>query len=261
MAAIDDRGQFGTRRSALARGIAVAFGVPGLILFASAAGFGALARDAGLSLGNANLMMATLFALPAQVVMVDQLARGGSLLGAALAVTLIGVRLLPMTAVLAPHLGGPSAGRLGKVIAVHAIAITAWMEGFRRLPSIAEPLRLPHFLGIGAGLILASLAGTTAGFAAAGVVPPAFAAALLFLTPIYFMLSLIETAGGAGDWLAIAIGAALGPLSYLFAPGFDLLLTGVVGGTAAYLLGRRWRGMWRLDGHEDTVRDELRDGR
>ena len=112
MAAIDDRGQFGTRRSALARGIAVAFGVPGLILFASAAGFGALARDAGLSLGNANLMMATLFALPAQVVMVDQLARGGSLLGAALAVTLIGVRLLPMTAVLAPHLGGPSAGRL-----------------------------------------------------------------------------------------------------------------------------------------------------
>lgn len=231
-------GGFATDAQAFRAGLAVALSIPGFILLASAAGFGALARDAGLSVGNANIMMGALFALPAQVVMVDQLARGGSLFGAILAVSLIGVRLLPMTVVLAPFLGGRHAGRWTKLVAVHAIAITAWIEGFRRLPTIAEERRMPHFLGIGVGLIAAALAGTTIGFGLAGAVPPVFAAALLFLTPIYFMLSLLQTAGRDGELLAIVIGAVLGPVAFLFAPGFDLLLTGLIGGTAAFLVAR-----------------------
>lgn len=241
----DDQGGsgFATDAQAFRAGLAAAFSIPGLILFASAAGFGALARDAGLSIGNANVMMAALFALPAQVVMVDQLARGGSLLGAVLAVSLIGVRLLPMTVVLAPYLGGRHAGRWTKVVAVHAIAITGWIEGFRRLPAVAEERRMPHFLGIGAGLIAAAMTGTTVGYGLAGAVPSVFSAALLFLTPIYFMLSLLQTAGRDGELLAIVMGAVLGPIAFYFAPGFDLLLTGLIAGTAAYLVttarGRR----------------------
>ena len=48
-----------TPRRAIIRGMLVAFDVPGMILLASCCGFGALARDAGVSVGNAMLMMAT----------------------------------------------------------------------------------------------------------------------------------------------------------------------------------------------------------
>lgn len=234
------------------RGTAILFTIPGFILLASAGGFGALARDAGLSLGNAVLMMGALFALPAQVVMVDQLARGGSLLGAAVAVALIGVRLLPMTVVLAPYLGGSRASSPLKLLAVHAVAITAWIEGLRRLPDLPERLRLPYFGGLGVGLVTASLLGTVAGYELAAQLPPPLAAALLFMTPIYFILSLLATAARASDGLAIGFGSVLGPLAFALAPGFDLLITGLVAGTAAHLVARRWRATVRGDGDPDS---------
>jgi hypothetical protein len=45
------------------------------------------------------------------------------------------------------------------------------------------------------------------------------------------------------DLLAIGIGCGLAPVFYLLMPGFDLLATGVIGGTLAFLLrGRGARG-------------------
>jgi hypothetical protein len=40
------------------------------------------------------------------------------------------------------------------------------------------------------------------------------------------------------DMAAVAIGCGLSPILYLVLPGFDLLATGLVGGTLAYLVGR-----------------------
>jgi predicted branched-subunit amino acid permease len=230
-----------SRAKAFRDGLLVALSIPGFILFASAAGFGALARDAGLSLGNAALMMGAFFALPAQVVMTDQIARGGSLAAAALAVALIGVRLLPMTVVLVPHLGLDKAPAWQRIAAAHAIAITAWIEGMRRLPQLPDDQRLAYFGGLGWGLVVAATAGTLIGFIVAGQLPPLWAAALLFLTPIYFMIALLATAVTAGDWGAITAGALLGPPLFLLAPGFDLLLTGLIGGTIAHVYARRQR--------------------
>ena len=68
-----------SQRRALRAGFLGCLSVPGLILFCSAAGYGALARDSGFSLFNAAFMMAVLYALPAQVVVIDQLARGASI--------------------------------------------------------------------------------------------------------------------------------------------------------------------------------------
>ena len=235
------------------RGLGVALTVPGLILLASCFGFGALARDAGLSLFNAGLMMATLFALPAQVAFLDQLARGASLIAGAIAVTLTGIRLLPMVVTLMPLIRGETRPGVRTFVAVHGIAITAWMEGFRRLPAIPEELRLTHFLGISTGLILISVVGTLGGHIAAGALPTLLAATLLFLTPVYFMISLLATAGVAADRLAIVIGGVLGPLLYTIAPGFDLLLCGIIGGTIAYMAGKSW--VKRVDAwHSDWER-------
>ena len=228
-----------TRAVAFRRGLTVVLSTAGIILFASAAGYGALARDAGFSLTNSVYMMGIFFALPAQVVLLDQVSRGASLMAGALAVSLTGLRLLPMSVVIMPLLKGPNSSRWRYLIAAHYVAVTAWIEGWRRLPHVPVHLRMDHYLGIGTGLLSATLIGTVAGFEIAGTVHPVIAAALLFLTPIYFLLSLIATASGRSELMAIAFGAMLGLPLYLYAPGFDLLLSGLIGGTLAHFIAKR----------------------
>ena len=227
-----------SRAAAFGRGLVVATRLPGVILMASCSGFGALARDAGLTLGNAVAMMLAMFALPAQVVLTDQLARGGAVMAGALAVTLTGIRLLPMVVTIMPYLREERRPGWRTLLAVHGVAITAWIEGMRRLPDVPQRLRLSHFLGISGGLVAVSAIGTVAGFLAAGALPPLLAAVLLFLTPIYFMISMLATARVRADYLAIIVGGIVGPLAYLAAPGFDLLAAGVVGGSIAHLAAR-----------------------
>jgi len=40
----------------------------------------------------------------------------------------------------------------------------------------------------------------------------------------------------------------------VLAPGFDLLLTGLVGGTAAHVAAKRWHSLWRADEADDRWR-------
>lgn len=201
-------------------------------------GFGALARDAGFSVGQAIFTTVGIFQLPGQVALVDQVARGATLLTAAFAVLLTAVRLLPMTVVLMPYLRGSGLPRWLEYAASHFVAITAWVEALRRLPPLPEHVRLPYFLGFAVVLCSGTVIATVAGYHLAGELPPILAAALLFLTPIYFVLSLIAAATTRADQLAIVFGVVLGPVLFVYVPGLDLLATGLIGGTIAYGLGR-----------------------
>jgi predicted branched-subunit amino acid permease len=227
-----------TAASAFARGLALAVTTPGIVLFLTALGFGTLVRDAGLHVGHALMLSVAMYALPAQVMVVDQIQRGATLATIALAVTLTAVRLLPMTVSLLPYLRSARAPVPLQVLAVHAIAITAWSEGHRRLPQLPEALRLPHFLGLALGMMAATSLGAVTGFLMAAQMPPVVQTALLFLTPAYFLLSTILSAQHRRDWSAIVLGGALAPLAHLVVPGLDLLIAGLVGGTVAYLAGR-----------------------
>jgi predicted branched-subunit amino acid permease len=220
------------------RGIRVMLSTPGVVLFATSIGFGALARDLGFSFAQAVFLSTVFYALPAQVVLVDQLARGAALAAAAFAVSLTAIRLLPMTVSLLPYIRDHRGIRPIHIFAVHFMAITVWIEGNRRLPSLPEHLRLPHFFGIGFAMFAATGLGTIAGHLLAARVPPLVSAALLFMTPIYFLLSLLSGANRRMDWLAIAVGLCLGPILFTILPGPDLMLTGLIGGTIAYLAGR-----------------------
>src|SRR5262249_40955290 len=113
------------------------------------------------------------------------------------------------------------------------------VEAQRRLPLVPAELRLATHFGLGLAFWVAMMTGTMAGYALAGSVPPMVSATLLFLTPIYFLLSLLATARVRMDFLAIGIGCALAPVFYLVTPGFDLLATGLIGGTLAFLLRKR----------------------
>ena len=231
-----------SRRTAFLRGLRIAGAAPGLVLLATSLGFGALARDLGFTLGHVVFIAASVYALPAQVLLIDQLARGATVAAVAFAVSLTAIRLLPMTVALMPYLRDGAAPRPIHVLAVHFVAVTGWIEGNRRLPPLVEHLRLPHFLGIGSATVFCTVTGAAAGYLVAGSLPPALAAALLFMTPIYFLLSMMLGARTSADWLAIAFGAALGPSLFVLLPGPDLFLTGLIGGTLAWAIGRWWRG-------------------
>jgi predicted branched-subunit amino acid permease len=227
-------------RSAILRGLRIIGAAPGIVLFSTALGFGAMARALGFSLGHVMFLSASVYALPAQLLLIDQLARGATLAAVAMAVSLTAIRLLPMTVAMMPYLRDGRGTRAIHILAVHFIAVTAWIEGSRRLPPLPEPLRLPYFLGIGAGTVFCTVMGSMTGYLVAGALPPTLAAALLFMTPIYFLLSMMLGARDLGDWLAVLFGAILGPSLYLLIPGPDLLLTGLLGGTLAWAIGR-WR--------------------
>lgn len=228
-----------TPAHAFARGLRAALAVPGLVLFSTSLGFGALARDLGFGLGHTIFVSATVYATPAQIVLLDQLARGATLAAAGFAVSLTAIRMLPMVVTLMPYLRDERGVRWVHLLAVHLVAITAWVEAQRRLPELPAGLRLPHFLGLGTGLAGSAAAGSAFGFALAGALPPLLAATLLFMTPLYFLLSMLTTARTAPDYVAIGSGCLLGPALYLALPGLDLLATGLIGGTLAFLSGRR----------------------
>lgn len=211
---------------------------PALILWLSCLGFGALANETGLSLLHTLFMSLFIFALPGQVVLVDEMARGASIVTAGLAVTATAVRLLPMTVALllvVRERGGP---RWITFLLAYYTAITMWVETMRRAPMLPRRLRGAYALGITGALIGASSAGAIFGFLLSANVPEIFAAALLFLTPVYFLLSMLATSRAARDILPILAGLALAPVFHLVAPQWDLLLTGLAGGTASFLAAR-----------------------
>jgi predicted branched-subunit amino acid permease len=211
---------------------------PTLILSLSFVGFGALTRATGLSLLDTVFMSVFIFALPGQVVLVDEMARGASVVTAGIAVTATAVRLMPMTVALLPVVrerGGP---KWLEFVVAYFVAITVWVESMRRTPLLPRPLRTAYALGIAAILVVSSSTGGIAGFLLAANVPKIFAAALLFLTPIYFLLSMLSGNRLIGDVLPIAVGMVLGPLLHLAFPQWDLLLTGLIGGTLSFAAAR-----------------------
>ncbi|HWB45764.1 MAG TPA: AzlC family ABC transporter permease [Hyphomicrobiaceae bacterium] len=226
--------------AAFGRGLLLVWSVPAFVLFGTALGFGALARDGGFSVGHATFVAATMFALPNQVVLIDQLARNEAVAGVALAVALTAMRLMPMTVTLAPLFRGDKRRPVLELLASHFVAVSTWIEGNRRLPLTPAGLRLSQHFGQGVAISMMMVLGTLSGYALAGRVPDVVSAALLFMTPLYFVLSLVATSRSPMDLAAILIGCALSPLMFRLVPGFDLLATGLVGGTAAFLAGRRF---------------------
>jgi predicted branched-subunit amino acid permease len=224
------------------RGLAAAsVSAAGWILAATGIGFGALAHDLGFTLWHMLFISATIFALPAQVLVIDELARGAGVAGAALAVGLTAVRLLPMTVSIMPLIRDETKPRWLHLYAVHFLAITAWLEGYRLLPGLPARVRLPFFAGQGTGFMALMSFGGATGYLLSSGLPPVLTAALLLMTPIYFTCSLLVAARARTDYAAILAGGVLAPVAYKLLPGFDLMIAGFAGGTIAWLAGRAGR--------------------
>src|SRR5690606_12413563 len=81
-------------------GMRAAICTGGLVLSGSFLGFGALIHASGLSIAEGVFMTLTMWALPGQVVLVNMMDSGAGIVASAVAVTLTGVRLMPMVVLL-----------------------------------------------------------------------------------------------------------------------------------------------------------------
>lgn len=207
-------------------------------LFATYVGVGALAHDLNFSLLWALLATTLVWAAPAQMIVLTALGTGGAAIQAAAAVTLSGIRFMPMVVALLPMLRGPTTKTWQLLLPMHFTAVTVWVESMRLVPHRPREHRIAIVNGLGTGVMTSAVLMTIVGYNLAATLPPLFGAAVLFLTPISFLLTTASNSRTLVDRIALGLGVGLLPLANQLNTGVDLLIAGVAAGTVAYAVHR-----------------------
>jgi predicted branched-subunit amino acid permease len=139
---------------------------------------------------------------------------------------------------LLPLIKMPSTRTYQLLVPAHFTAVSMWVDSLRLLPGIPRERRIAFCTGIGMGMVLYGMIATALGYLLAAKLPPLFAAAVLFLTPISFMIAIARNAKGMVDRLALALGLVLAPLFSMAKIELHLLFAGLAAGTLAYLAHR-----------------------
>lgn len=209
-----------------------------LVLAGTYIGIGALTHDFGLTSWWLAMSTALVWAAPAQVILISTLGTGAALFEVALAVTLSAVRLFPMVVALMPILRGPGTRLRELLLPTHFTSVSMWVESLRLLPGIAHTWRIPFCNGLAIGYMSTAIIFGFVGFYLAAGLPPLLAGGLLFLTPMSFLMSTARNARMMIDKVALVLGLVIGPVLTALDVGLDLLWTGMIGGTLAYLVHR-----------------------
>jgi hypothetical protein len=207
------------------------------VLLGNYLGIGALSYEFGFSAGWMVLSTLLVWAAPAQVILISTL-NTAALFEVALAVTLSSVRFLPMVAALLPMFNRPGQRQRNLLMPMHLTAISVWVEGMRLLPVVPQERRTAFYNGLGTGLMFAAVIASIAGHYLAARLPSLFAAALLFLTPMALLMSLSRGSRTLLDRLAFGLGLVIGPVLAAYKVGLDLMWTGIIAGTTAYVVHR-----------------------
>jgi len=94
-----------------------------LVLFATYLGIGALAHDSNFSMGWALAGTLFVWAGPAQIILISTLGTGGTVVQAAIAVTLSAIRLFPMVVAVLPMIRTPQTPLRKLALPAHFIAV------------------------------------------------------------------------------------------------------------------------------------------
>ncbi|MCZ4282383.1 AzlC family ABC transporter permease [Kiloniella laminariae] len=230
---------FGSVRLAYINGCKDAFGIPAIILGSTYMGFGALVSETGLEIWHALLSSGINWAIPGQIATMELYAVDASLFAIAAAVALINCRLLPMTIVLMPHIRNKTTPKIAYYFMSNFIAVTGWAAAMRQCPLLPEEQRFPYFIGFVIPLWSICMLSTAVGYYLPGILPGEITMGLVFLNPVYFMLVFVADFTQPGRPTALILGAILGPLTFLLSPDWNLLITGLIGGTIAFYIAER----------------------
>ena len=218
-------------------GIRDAAGAPAMVLFAGMVGFGAMGKTNGFDVWFTTFTSFFMFALPGQVVLLEMAITGSSVVAIALAVTLTSTRFITMTVTLFPQFHQKDRNR-SLYASVHLLAMTAWAISMREFHAIEVKHRLSYFVGLGLLCWLISVPGTILGYFLAGLVPAPVTLGLVFINPLFFLLTFTEVK----PWInriAIGLGCLFAPILTILDRDTSLLTTGVLAGTIAYLIDRK----------------------
>ncbi|MGL4241455.1 MAG: AzlC family ABC transporter permease [Beijerinckiaceae bacterium] len=224
-------------------GIRDASGLASVTIAFSLVGIGGLVRDIGFPMAAGPLSTIFMWAGPAQVLLFGSIAAGTALPLIAVAILFSSLRFLPMTMSIVPLINEPKRPTWQLLLAAHLIAITNWAEGMRRLPDMPHGERYSYFCAFGTTVLVSGAIATAAGYYLVAAFPPVLAAALLFTTPMFFTVNLTAGAKRLLDWLPIAFSVAIiAAAPHTFGTDYDLMIAGLVGGTAAWAIQRKaWR--------------------
>jgi predicted branched-subunit amino acid permease len=208
------------------------------VLFGTYIGIGALAYDFNFSLVWVTASTLLVWAGPAQVILISTLGGGAQLIEVAIAVGLSGVRLLPMVVALMPVLRGPKTKTHQLLLPAHFTAVSMWVESMRLAPGLPVERRIPFVNGIASGYLMAAVVATVLGYYLAARLPTLLTAALLFLTPVSFLVSIARNSSLLVDRVALIAGLVIGPILAYRNIELDVMWAGVAGGTIAYVAHR-----------------------
>ncbi|WP_137044364.1 AzlC family ABC transporter permease [Pseudolabrys sp. FHR47] len=214
-------------------------------------GLGALAHDFGLSAWWLTLSTIFVWAAPAQVILISGIGTGAAMIEVALAVTLSAIRLFPMVVALLPLLRTRTTRTRELVLPAHFTSVSMWIESLHILPKLASEHRVAYCNGLSVAFMGTAATFGLVGFFLAAGLPPLYAAALLFITPISFLISTARSAVTMLDRVALALGIVLGTALAALHVEFDLMWSGVGGGTLAYLVNRIWKSRARAGDKAD----------
>jgi predicted branched-subunit amino acid permease len=230
-----------SRRYWFVQGMKGLLSLPGFILMSAFVGFTALAFQSGLSRGEATFMTLFVWALPSQMILVGAISSGTSVLATFIAVSLASFRMAPMVAALVPEIKDKKSSSIILLLLSHFVAITAWVYTLKRVSDIPRGGRIPFFAGLGMTLTAVNSLLVFCLYGIVSDLPPLAAGTLYFLTPMYFVMSIWESSRQRVMHWSLILGIILEPLFHWLTPQLDILATGLVGGTVAYLADRLFR--------------------
>lgn len=214
--------------------------LPAFILFFTMMGFGSFARSNGFDIEMAMAASMFIWGLPGQLVMVDLAAGGQPLLAIVFACSLANARFLPMVVSFLPLISRPGANFSQLVLDAQLLSINSWAMCLKEFPRVEVQHRRRYFVIFALVLLMAALIGTIVGHAGSLILPHALVVGLIFASPLFFAL-VLSAVPAFSHRVAMIGGCVIMPLMHYWLPSVDLLLTGLIGGTTAFLIGRKKR--------------------
>ncbi|MDB2390160.1 AzlC family ABC transporter permease [Alphaproteobacteria bacterium] len=218
-------------------GIRDGINVPGFALMSTMTGFASIAREAGFDIWMTLVTTATVFGMPGQVAFASLFAGGASLLLIFVAVSLANMRMMLMVISGSDILKLPAHNLpfWKRLLLMHFLAITSWAQIGFKSHQYPPPLLLTYYIGFSLTIFTFAMIGTLIGFYIADWLPPDILRLVIFVTPLYILL-LVVNARQTINRLSAVIGGTLCPLIYPLAADWSILIAGMIGGSLAMFI-------------------------
>ena len=198
---------------------------------------GSLLKNLEFNIQESVFSTITIYALPGSLVMAESLLVGASLSSIFLAVWFVNARLYPMAVSLFPLMIHKNQPKWKYYFSCHFIAVSAWLIMKSNYKPIPKEHRIDFWIGIGFSNWITAVTGTIIGFYISEYLDKNMMMGLAILNPIYFLCMMVGAMKTIQIIGSVISGLLLGPIFYFISPEWSILLGGLVGGTAAYMIG------------------------